>query len=93
MTGVVITSPVTPTSAPRSTSRFQAAGRFSPTLPSEIMVRISPVPSRELAKPLAANAGQHHTPGDHLTGGRVRRKIAVPRVQLSCSRGSLKATE
>ncbi len=46
----VITSPVTPTWSPRSTSCFQAASRSSPTPASEIISWISPVPSRRIAK-------------------------------------------
>ncbi len=46
----VMTSPCTPTWSPRSTSRFQAASACSPTLASEIMTWMSPVPSRMVAK-------------------------------------------
>ena len=46
----VITSPVTPTWSPRSTSRFHAASASSPTLASEIITWMSPVPSRSVAK-------------------------------------------
>jgi hypothetical protein len=46
----VITSPVTPTWSPRSTSRFHAASASSPTRASEIITWMSPVPSRNVAK-------------------------------------------
>ena len=46
----VITSPVTPTWSPRSTSRFHAASASSPTRASEIITWMSPVPSRSVAK-------------------------------------------
>ena len=46
----VMTSPVTPTWSPRSTSRFHAASASSPTPASEIITWMSPVPSRRVAK-------------------------------------------
>ena len=45
-----MTSPSTPTWSPRSTSCFQAARASAPTLSSEIMTWMSPVPSRMVAK-------------------------------------------
>jgi hypothetical protein len=78
---LLMTSPVTPTWSPRSTSDFQAASRSSPdAVEADHHLQLSLALLQRGEAELAAGAGEHDPPrdADGVAGRRVDGEVGVP---------------